>query len=284
MEASLKQSHDKLEQRVKERTHELRQKQRELERLNKELNDEIDKRKAFEADLKDKGEQILIAYRHRDFLSKRLVDLLERERHDIGNTLHDQIGQILTGVNIELEGLKKEHAMELSDLSDSVEYIQHLLRSSIAETRKISQHLRSDVLNRFGLLASVKQLIEEIKKQTRLKINLFVKHLPEDFRQGDVPLTVYRLIQESLTNIVKHASAREVYINITQKKELLSLTIEDDGRGFDYGLTSGETDLSNENLGITIMRERVSLLGGEFRIESRPGEGTLILADIPLAL
>ena len=282
LESLLERSYEELEKRVHERTSDLNEKKRELEILNKELLEEIDKRKKFEVDLKDKGEKVLAAYRQRDFLSKRLVDLLEKERHEIGSTLHDHIGQILTGVNIELEGLKKIQTGDGSELSDRLEYAQALLRDAITQARNISHNLRSDVLEKFGLIDSVRQLIKEMEKQSHFKIHLFTKNIPEDLKKDGKDLTIYRLIQEALTNITKHARAKEIFINITQKDKCIRLTIEDDGTGFDYDTLHDQKNPSRVPLGIIIMRERVSMLGGEFRIESQPGRGTYINAQIPL--
>jgi len=280
-EELVRQSHAELETRVVERTAELNKKKQELQRVNRKLLEEIDKRKKFELELKDKGEKILAAYRQRDLLSKKLVDMLEKERHDIGSTLHDQIGQILTGMTIRLEGLKKVQTADGSDLSDRVEPIQSLLRNLILQAKTISQNLRSDVLERFGLEASIRQMVKDVQKQSGLKINLFTKNLSGDIREDGTDLAVYRLIQEALTNVVKHAGAKEVFISLSRRDKFVSLTIEDDGKGFDYDAVLDKKAF-NSPLGITIMRERVSMLGGEFRIESEPDKGTHIHAQIPL--
>jgi len=281
LENLLERSYKELEARVEERTAELNEKQRELEVLNTSLLEEIDKRKKFEEELKEKGEKVLAAYRQRDFLSRKLVDMLEKERHNIGSTLHDQIGQILAGMTIQLEGLKKVKTADGSDLSDRVEPIQGLLRNLILQAKTIAQNLRSDVLERFGLEASVRQMVKDVQKQSGLKINLFIKSLPEDIKEDGIDLALYRLIQEALTNVVKYAGAKEVFISLSRRDKFVSLTIEDEGKGFDYDMVLDKKSFDSP-LGITIMRERVSMLGGEFRIESEPGKGTHIHAQIPL--
>ena len=115
-----------------------------------------------------------------------------------------------------------------------------------------------------------------------LAIFLTVWNLGEKINDTKTALTVYRLIQEALTNVKKHAQAKNVYVNLDGRDGRLVLTIEDDGVGFDYGSPSTRGDKSRDPLGLTIMRERVSMLDGAFRVESVPGKGTSILADIPM--
>ncbi len=252
-----------------------------MESLNENLLKEIDKRKKFETELKDKAEKVLTAYRQRDILSRNLVDLLEKERHEISNTLHDQVGQILAGIAIQLEGLKAIRTEDGSALAGRVEPIQDILRKGMTQTRNLSYSLRSDVLERFGLIASIRNLIEEVQKLSGLKIHLFTKNICQEFKDMRKSLTIYRVIQESLTNAVKYAKAKEVFISLNQRNKFVSLTIEDDGKGFNCD-NIAYTESFNSPLGITIMRERVSMAGGDFRIESKSGKGTHIHAQIPL--
>jgi PAS domain S-box-containing protein len=282
IERLLERSHELFEERVQERMAEFNTNQQKLQDANRRLLEEIEKRNRFEMELKEKGDKILAAYRQRDFLSKKLVDLLEKERHEIGNSLHDHIGQILTGVKLELEGLKKVLIPDRSELADRVDFIQALLKNAIMQARNISYNLRSDVLERFGLISSIKDLVEKAQKHSDIKIHLFSKNVPQDLKENGIDLALYRVTQEALTNIVKHAGAKEVFINLTRKDRYINLTIEDDGSGFDYDTFFNQENSSNFPLGITIMRERVSMLGGEFRIESFPGKGTHIQAQIPL--
>jgi len=274
MKEVFRKSKDELKIQVADRT-------AELKKSNEELRREIEKRKKFEADLRTQGEKILAAYRQRNYLSQRLVELLERERREIGRTLHDQIGQIFSGIFLQLETLKDIRTEDGSVLADRVEPIQDILKEGITQTRHISHFLRSDVLERYGLVTSLKSLAEEVQKQSDLKIYLFTKNIPQTLKEGGKDLTIYRVLQESLTNIVKHAGAQEVFINLTRRDSCVFLSIEDDGKGFDHDMLVDKESFDSP-LGIAIMRERVSMIGGVFRIESAPGRGTHILAEIPL--
>jgi signal transduction histidine kinase len=280
---------EELEQRVNARTVDLRRRTNqlarqsiELERLNRDLVCEIEKRKKFEADLKAQGEKILSAYQQRDYLSRRLVDLLERERSEIGSALHDDVGQSLAGASMQLEGLKEDLLGERPGLAHRVDSVLRHLREAMVHTRGISHDLRSEVLERFGLIPSIRNLVDEVQKQSQFKIRFYTKDVPEDLREGGKDLTIYRLVQEGLTNVVKHAEAKEVFINLNGRGGKILISIEDDGKGFDYGAFSTTGKSFDEFLGITIMRERTSMVGGQFRIESKPGKGTCVMAEIPI--
>lgn len=273
-EKTARRQSSRFELRVQERT-------ANLEKLNRELKREIEKRKQFETQLKAQGEKILQAYQQRDYLSRRLVDLLERERREIGNALHDEIGQILTGVSMQLEGLKTFYEKDSQDSTDRVETIQAILRKATRKIRNISQNLRPEVLERFGLIASVRHLINEAQKQFNLKAHAFIKNVPENIDK-EKQLTVYRIVQEGLTNVMKHAGATEVSVSLIARNGKLSLTLEDNGRGFDYDALLDTEAIWDSPLGITIMRERTSMVGGAFRVETQPGRGTCIFAEIPM--
>lgn len=240
--------------------------QKELRKAKEELEDKVRERTA----------ELQATVRQRDFLSRRLVDLLERERTEIGYALHDEIGQIMTGVSLQLEGLK-----DSSVTADEVEHLQLQLREALGQAKGLSNNLRSEVLERFGLLSSIEELVDQTRRNCDIDIRLFANNIPEDLEE-DKKLTVYRLIQEGITNILKHADAQNVHINLRQREGKLFVAIEDDGVGFDYGTIKERKKRSREHLGITIMRERSSLVGGDFQIDSRPGEGTHILVEIPV--
>jgi len=227
--------------------------------------------------------ELKAAYEQRDYLSRKLVDLLERERTEIGWTLHEQLAQILAGAGLQLEGLKTRLQKEKSACLDKVEHIQELLRDAILEAKDVSHMLRSDTLETLGLVPAIRNLAEKVKMDSSLAIFLTVWNLGDKINDTKTALTVYRLIQEALTNVKKHAQAKNVYVNLDGRDGRLVLTIEDDGVGFDYGSPSTRGDKSRcDPLGLTIMRERVAMLDGAFRVESVPGKGTSILADIPM--
>jgi signal transduction histidine kinase/CheY-like chemotaxis protein len=277
IERALRQSEETLETRIHQRT-------KGLEEKNVALEREIANSKSLQAQLKNQTEKLINAYRQRDFLSRNLVDFLERDRREIGNTLHDQIGQMLTGVSLQLEELSR---METEDgavrLGERLEPIQGLLRDAMDQIRNISRHLRPEILERFGLITAVTDFIDDIRQHYDLSIRFYTKGISQDFKDGEKDLAVYRIIQESVHNALKYAAATEIFINLTERNGVLFLSIEDNGIGFDYNdFSAKQYSQGRTHLGISIMRERAFTAGGVFRIDTAPGRGVCIQAEIPL--
>ncbi len=276
IERALRQAKEELETRVQERTKELEEKNRILER-------EIKKSNLLQAQLKNQTERLLAAYRQRDFLSRNLVDFLERDRRDIGNTLHDEVGQVLTGISMKLEELTDMPTGDAIRLKDRFAAMQGLLRGAMDRVRDISCQLRPEILEKFGLLEAVTELIAEIRDYYGQTIHFYTKGISPDFKDGVKDLAIYRIIQESVHNAIKHAAAAEIFITLTKRDHAISVSIEDNGVGFDYADYSDKQRLRGQShLGISIMRERASTVGGVFGVDAFPGRGVCIQAEIPL--
>jgi PAS domain S-box-containing protein len=281
-EAILESSRNELEQMVQERTVELENRNREQQRMNRQMAAEIEKRRKFEKDLKAHGEKLSAEYRQRKILSGKLVSLLEKERRSIGSTLHDNFGQLLTGAALHIEGLIKARNGEDPAIQRQLENIQNLVRDAIKQARNLAHGLRSDSLERFGLVPALEELIAEMKGHFEEGIQLFVKNVPEPWGNNDKHLTIYRVVQEGLTNALKHAKATEVFISLNGKDGFIILAIEDNGVGFDYDQFVEYSSGGQAGIGLIVMRERVFQVEGDFHIESRPGRGTQIIAQIPI--
>jgi PAS domain S-box-containing protein len=296
----LRHARDELEVRVRERTADLFQAKRiletevrerrraeavlkaheeELENLNKQLKLEIEKRKQFEKSLKSSTEKIIQEHNLRKALSKQLVDLLEKDRREMAMALHDHAGQILTTLKMDLEAIENHvnQGPALPRLKTAKDKSLELL----AFIKDTSAQLRPTMLDTLGLVSAVRNLIDQFQSTTEAKISLHTGNIPKSLGHT-VEIALYRIIQESLTNGLKHAYAKNLYVNLIRKgrENAVLLSIEDDGRGFDQG---GELDYVPEagHFGVTIMRERAVLLGGDFRIESSPGKGTVVMVEIP---
>jgi len=148
----------------------------------------------LESRVSERTIELKAAYEQRDYLSRKLVDLLERERREIGWTLHEQLAQILAGAGLQLESLKKGLERERSDYSDRVEHIQELLRDAILEAKDVSHMLRSETLETLGLVSAIRDLAEKVKMDSNLAIFLTVWNLGDKIKDSKTALTVYRLI------------------------------------------------------------------------------------------
>jgi signal transduction histidine kinase len=206
-------------------------------------------------------------------LSASIVAAQENERRSISRELHDQVGQALTGVLVELANLSNLiRAGDYSALSDKTAEIKREVESSIGVVRNMALLLRPSMLDDLGLVPALQWQAREVSKRSGIWVKVSaagVDELPEEHKT-----CIYRVVQEALHNAVQHAAARNITVTVTQENSHLRLAIEDDGKGFQTQITKG--------MGILGMEERVSHLGGEFTLESEPGHGTTVHVDLPL--
>ncbi len=269
---TLHKSHVELEARVRERT-------AELEKLNEEMRKEIERRRKFEADLKLHSQKILKEQEQRKYLSKKLVEILERERQEIAESLHNDVGQIMAKLNMDLEDVidSGEHA---PIKTDALVQIQSSIMKSMDYVSRLAGSLRPHILENLGLVPAIENMLNKTNKNPHFSFHL---HTEGDFLQiaNEKALAIYRIAQEAVTNCLKHARAENIIVNLTRKDDFLSITIEDDGTGFEYDKISvGEGGVGK--LGLIIMNERAVQACGEFRVESRVGKGTRVIVEIPI--
>jgi len=205
---------------------------------------------------------------------QRVVTAQELERRRLARELHDETGQALTSILLGLRGL--EDVKDGATLKAAVSEVRELVRSTLQDVRRLAVELRPKVLDDFGLVAALERLTDNFAEQTGMTIE-FAPNLPGDARfPPEVETALYRLVQESFTNIVKHARATSVSVLLMRKANSVSVVVEDDGVGFEPGRETGD------GIGLLGMRERVGVFGGRVVIESRPGAGTTIVAEVPL--
>jgi signal transduction histidine kinase len=203
---------------------------------------------------------------------QRVVTAQELERRRLARELHDETGQALTSILLGLRGV--EEAGNEEELRTAVSGVRDLVRSTLQDVRQLAVELRPKALDDFGLVAALERLAQSFQEQTGIDIHFQTAvhgRLPPE-----VETALYRIVQESLTNIVKHARAGSVSIVLTRKESSASVVVEDDGVGFE------PSRAREDGLGLVGMRERVGLLGGRLTIESRPGAGTTFVAEVPL--
>jgi signal transduction histidine kinase len=208
-------------------------------------------------------------------LSARLLEAQEEERRLISRELHDEVGQALTGVLLEMANLSNLiRNREESALSKKVDEIKRLLEVSIGVVRNMALLLRPSMLDDLGLVPALQWQAREASKRSGLWVKVAAEEVSEELTE-DHKTCVYRIVQEALHNIVQHANARNVRITVSQEPDRLLLSVQDDGRGFNPPQERG--------MGLIGMEERVSALGGRLVVESASGEGTLLRVALPLA-
>ena len=250
-----------------------------LNTIAERLGKIIERMKAEEA-LKISRENLLEESNQRKILSKRLIDLLEKDRHDIAMELHDNIGQILTSLKINLEVIDDKLKPIDTELGSLTKDAIKRANQAINDLHNIAQGLMPSILDALGLVSSLRALLNEFREHTDIKIKFFNRNVPKRFDQ-EKELAIYRIVQEALNNIIKHAKAKNVHVSLLKKGNVLFLSVEDDGVGFDQDKKM-KISKGKGPLGLVIMQERAMQLDGELTIESSLGKGTHLLAEIPI--
>jgi two-component system sensor histidine kinase UhpB len=213
-------------------------------------------------------------------LAGRVIYAQEEERRRIARELHDDTGQTLTLLLVRLKLLENGAGDEARQTE--IAELRALVSAAIDRVRRLALDLRPPALDHLGLAASLRSLVRQLKETTPLAISLEV---PEGqiALSSEQAIAVYRIVQEALTNILKHADARRAWVKLTQQAGQLTIQIRDDGRGFKpLALERGrKQDADGRGLGLFGMEERAHLAGGRVRVESEPGQGTTVLVTIP---
>jgi signal transduction histidine kinase len=204
-------------------------------------------------------------------LSSRLLKIQEDERRAIARELHDQVGQMLTGLKFQLE------AAAIDAPSDKLVEATATVADIMQHVRELTQLFRPRVLDDLGLQPALEWHAKQFERQTGIVVALDL-NLPEGRLPGELETVIFRITQEALTNIARHAGCKNANVTITHDTESLLLEISDRGRGFDLAPILARRD----SLGLAGLRERVQLAGGKLEIVSRPGEGTRLHTEFPL--
>jgi signal transduction histidine kinase len=204
---------------------------------------------------------------------RRVVAGQELERTRLARELHDETGQALTSILLGLKNI--EGAASEEEMRRSVPDLRELVVSTLHDVRRLAVELRPKALDDFGLVPALERLAETFSEQTNVTVDVQAA-LGDSRLPKEAETALYRIVQEALTNVIKHANARTVSVVLTRKGESVAVVIEDDGRGFDPEATP------DEGLGLVGMRERIALVGGRLSIESRPEHGTTVAVEVPL--
>ncbi len=200
-----------------------------------------------------------------------MIEGQEKERQRIANDLHDDLGGLMANVKLHFNALKDKESEELYDKTSQ------LIDSAYDKVRSVAHAKNSGVIAKEGLLKSVQHMADKVSKSNQLQIDV-IDHGLEQRLENSLELTLFRIIQELTTNIIKHAEASEATIHLTQHEGSLNILVEDNGKGFN----PSQVTKNKAGMGISSIDKRVAHLEGSMTIESEPKKGTTIIIDIPV--
>jgi signal transduction histidine kinase len=229
----------------------------------------------LEAQVHTRYEEAAAARSELKGLSARLVQAQEMERRALSRELHDEVGQSLSAVLIELRNLSAGLATKSKEhLSEHVETVKRLVEGTIRVVRNMALLLRPSMLDDLGLVPALKWQAREVSRRTSIDVSVAAELASDDFPE-EYKTCIYRVVQEALHNVSNHAHASSVRIRMQQERDRLTLSVQDDGQGFDSRQIKG--------LGLLGIQERVTRLGGTCSVYSTPGAGTILAVELPFS-
>jgi signal transduction histidine kinase len=206
-------------------------------------------------------------------LSARLVDAQETERRSISRELHDEVGQALGALLVDIGRLSSTLSEDRPEVRAQLDNLKSVAERTFQSVRNIALLLRPSMLDDLGLAAALEWQGREVSRRSQLEVSVDSESAPEDL-PDEYKITVYRLVQEALNNAVRHSGARNAQVAARREANSILVRVTDDGRGFD--------PVRSRGMGILGMEERVKRLGGTLRVESQPGKGATVTAELPI--
>jgi signal transduction histidine kinase len=263
--------------------------QRRVESLSVSMqsaNREIVRRREVEASLKEseRRQRELLAesqelHEQLRRLTHQILLAQEEERKKISRQLHDEIAQVLAGISVQLTTLKSTKGIDARTLRQQIGKTRSLVAESIRVVHDFARDLRPAMLDDLGLVPALNSFVKELARGNKLQIG-FTASPEVEVLDSTRRTVLYRVAQEALTNVIRHARARHATVKLTKCAATVRLAIHDDGRSFPAARLLEAKQ--GGRLGLLGMRERVEMVGGHFSITSTPGEGTTVTAEIPL--
>jgi len=272
---------------LKEMLATLTKRTRELVSSRKELEREIRKCKIAENSLRnsEKSTRELLKksqdmQQEMRLLSRRLLSVQEEERKRISRELHDVVAQTLTGINVQLSSLTMQSTADAESLETKIASTQRLVEESVETVHRFARDLRPTVLDDLGLVPAIRSYLKLFTQQSGIAVE-FGASMSVDELSGDQRTALYRVMQEAVTNISRHAEASQGRVSLKKLGASVCLEIRDDGLGFSE-IERG-VEVIAKRLGLVGMRERIEMVGGRFSVKSQPGKGTNVRVTIPQA-
>jgi signal transduction histidine kinase len=213
------------------------------------------------------------------FLSSQLLTAQETERRRLSRELHDEVGQALAVLKLRTDFIRESLDKDKAKAREECERSLHYIDQVIENVRRLSRDLSPAVLENVGLTAAIKWLVENITHNHQARVTLDLIQVDDLFSQ-DSKIMIFRVIQEALTNIVRHAKAKNISIAIKRSGNRVMFLIEDDGKGFNVVKAAGR-EAAKKGLGLKTMDERVRMLRGTLDLHSEEGKGTRITFTAP---
>jgi signal transduction histidine kinase len=213
-------------------------------------------------------------------LSSQLIEIQEKERKRISLELHDGLGQTLTVVQLGLKEIEEELPSELDPtIGERLANIYSVVEEASEQLTELSLDLRPSMLDDLGLVSTLRWFINRISKRAKMEVKFITMGMDERL-DPNIETVLYRISQEALNNIIKHADAKHVVVHLERKQDSIAVYIKDDGKGFDVN----ETLVKHQGgrIGLIGMQERASIIGGSLSVQSSKGDGTRIFVEIPL--
>ncbi len=227
-------------------------------------------------DSKKDSEELKVSREHLRNLNKHSQDVRERERTRVAREIHDELGQVLTALKMDLSYLAKKLPAELPSLKTKTNLMLRFVDMTIQSVKRITMDLRPGLLDHLGLIAAIEWQAEEFEKRTGIRYALSFD--PDDMNlDPDLSTSVFRIFQETLTNVARHAHATEIKISLLEKDRILKLTVTDNG----IGISKDQIE-NPKSFGLMGIRERAYFSGGEARIFGQKGKGTIVSVSIPI--
>ncbi len=212
----------------------------------------------------------------KEMRTRSIVETEEKERIRIAKDLHDGVGQLLSAAKLNLSSLESKLSMKGTEQETAFKNAVDLLDESVKEVRAVSHNMMPNTLIKLGLASAVREFITKIQNTPDLKVNLEIVGMNERLEQEKESI-LYRVIQELISNIIKHAKATELTMQLIRHEKELSVVIEDNGRGFDVNKIN-----DFEGIGLKNIISRVEFINGSVHFDSAPGKGTTVLIDVPI--
>jgi signal transduction histidine kinase len=214
-------------------------------------------------------------------LSQSLLKTMETERRYVAYELHDQIGQALTAVQMNLESMRD--LLQPLGLTGYLDEGIEVIDGAMKQVRNLSLNLRPAVLDDLGLVAALRWLVNSVKNRKNLRMSFQTEGMGSRRLPKEIETACFRVAQEALTNVLRHAQASMIMVRLDKVGAGLSLMVSDDGIGFNLEARQNGLNIGS-GFGLLGMEERVTLLGGTFKIESKEGKGSVILAHFPVRI